>query len=202
MGGGGEGVDRSPREKVPATRGSVVRHREQSPELGAQRIGGGAKRRASGSLPLRPLPRAEVAPSGCDLVPWVSAGSPLPRGRADWRSACKSLNLLQRRRRRREDICQEPRTAIHAPYPTPRPRAGRGCRHLAHQSSEIAERGTRALLEGVGVPELTEGAGPAASPGGQRPPSCLGARLCRWADGKKYSIFPAPQILKSTQARI
>lgn len=137
-----------------------------------------------------PQPRAEAAPSGCDRVPGVPAGPPLPRGRADWRPACKSLILLPGRgRRRREDICPGPNSALHAPRPSPRPRTeertGRG------GEAERLEAGGR-RSPGVNG----EGGGAGAGPGDKDPHAAcgLGSADTQAEEGLRIPCPPDPQI--------
>ena len=65
-------------------------------------------------------------------------------------------------------------------------------RLLAHQAGRPLERGAEAL-EGVGVPELTEGAGPEARPGDKDPQAAWGLDAQTGRKGK-YPVSSVPQI--------
>ena len=91
-----------------------------------------------------------------------------------------------------------PRSTPPAPPPDPeRVRDGNGCGSSLTEAWRPLERGAEAL-EGVGVPELMEGAGPAP---GTRTPRLPGGWMRQTGRKSKYPVSSVPQIHSLLQRR-
>ena len=89
----------------------------------------------------------------------------------------------------------DPTRLLHAPYRTPRPRAGERTLLLAHQGSLIAGARARWRASGSGS---DRGGGVRGQPWEKSPLSCLRAWFCGRKDENKLSVSQVPQIFKST----
>ncbi|XP_043311135.1 collagen alpha-1(I) chain-like [Cervus canadensis] len=108
----------------------------------------------------------------------ASPGTPVTPGRGAGSEARTSVND------------PTPRSTPPDPPPAPeRVRGGHGCGSSLTEAGRPLERGAEAL-EGVGVPELTEGAGPEARPGDKDPQAAWGLDA---ADGEKKQV---PRVLR------
>ncbi|XP_065775317.1 spidroin-2-like [Muntiacus reevesi] len=183
-----------------APRGLLVAARQASAVLSTARgAAHPAARPARVPAPPGPSPQAPAAPSPLPvprppLIPGLSTPGTLSAPR-------QQLAPLGRRRgagsaARTSVNDPTPRSTPPDPPPAPeRVRGGHGCSSSLTEAGRPLERGAEAL-EGVGVPELTEGAGPEASLGDKDPQAAWGLDA---ADGEKskYPVSSVPQIHSS-----